>query len=770
MSLRIIVARAVAPAALFVTMVAAPRSLAAQRLERTGIVRGIVVEEDGSPLAAVRVRVPELHRETQTHSQGSFSLALPAGRWTVTFQRLGFRPENRAITIVGQDTAELRVTMRPAALQLQATVVTGQLSEREGRDALSPTGVLSGAELDRNVDGTVAASLRGEAGVSMASTGPATARPVIRGMGGDRILVLEDGQRPGDLSSTSGDHAVAIDPLTARQMEVVRGPMSLLYGPSALGGVVNVVRDEVPTSLPDHVHGSVSAQGTSANRGGTLGGVASLPLGGFAVRAEGSYRGARDMRTPVGTMRNTDVAGFGAALGAARTGDRGHAGLAYRYFDNEYGIPGGFAGAEENGVDITMRRHTLRGEGELHREGRRFPKLRATAIASDYAHQEIEEGGEIATDFRQRIVASDVLAQHGDWGPVALGAFGSRVQLREVTTGGELKTPSTRDWSAAGFVVEELGRGAVRLQLGARYDVARFTPRDTASITVGTRVEQARRRTFAAASGAAAILWEPRPSVRVGASAGRAFRTPDFNELYSNGPHLAAYSYDVGDPSLRQETGVGLDVFARLTRERVRAEVAAFRNRMTNFISPSSRGRAVQDADGRPIFQYTNEDARFTGAEGALELSVVRRLVVDGVASYVRAEFTNERATIPVFTDDGAGGVDTTFVAASRYPSLIPPLNGQVNVRWEEPRWFAGVGQRFAARQRRTGDFETPTAGYGIANATAGLRLVVGSRLHLVTLRIDNVFDQEYREHLSRTKMVIPEPGRNVSLLYRLEF
>jgi iron complex outermembrane receptor protein len=771
MSFQVTVARALALAAFGAAALAAPRDAGAQRLpERTGVVRGVVREEDGTPIAAVRVRVAELHREEQTHTQGTFLLTLPAGRWTVSFHRLGFRPENRQVTIVGDDTTELRVTLQPAVLQLQATVVTGQLSEREGRDALSPTDVRSGAELDRGVDGTVAASLRGEAGVSIASTGPATARPVIRGMGGDRILVLEDGQRPGDLSSTSGDHAVAIDPLTAKQMEVVRGPMSLLYGPSALGGVVNVVRDEVPTSLPDHAHGSLSMQGTSVNRGGTVGAVASMPLAGLAFRAEGSYRDAGDTRTPVGVMNNTEVTGFGGALGVAKTGDRGHAGFSYRYFDNDYGIPGGFAGAEQNGVDISMRRHTLRGEGELHREGKRFPKLRATAIGSDYAHQEIEESGEIATDFRQKVVASDVLAQHGGAGPVALGAFGGRVQVRDVTTGGELKTPSTRDWSAAGFVVEELGHGPVKLQVGARYDVSRFTPQDTGSITVGTRVVPVRERTFAAASGAAAILWQPRGDVRIGTSVGRAFRTPDFNELYTNGPHLAAYSYDVGDPSLRQETGIGVDAFARLDRERVRLEVAAFRNAMKNFISPSSRGRAVQDAQGRPIFQYTNEDARFMGAEGSLEASLTRRVVVDGTLSYVQAEFTNDRADIPVFTDDGAGGIDTTFVQASRYPALIPPLGGQLNVRWEEPRWFAGAGTRFSGRQERTGDFEAPTAGYGIVNATAGLRLPVGRRLHLLTLRIDNLFDQEYREHLSRTKSVIPEAGRNVSLLYRLEF
>jgi hypothetical protein len=117
---------------------------------------------------------------------------------------------------------------------------------------------VSGAELDREIGGTVAATLLSQPGMAMTTMGPATGRPVIRGLGGDRILILEDGQRPGDLSSMSGDHAVAIEPLTATQLEVVRGPMSLLYGSSAMGGVVNVVREEVPASLPEHFHGTLS--------------------------------------------------------------------------------------------------------------------------------------------------------------------------------------------------------------------------------------------------------------------------------------------------------------------------------------------------------------------------------------------------------------------------------------------------------------------------------------------------------------------------------
>ncbi|HYD51835.1 MAG TPA: TonB-dependent receptor, partial [Gemmatimonadaceae bacterium] len=235
------------------------------------------------------------------------------------------------------------------------------------------------------------------------------------------------------------------------------------------------------------------------------------------------------------------------------------------------------------------------------------------------------------------------------------------------------------------------------------------------------------------------------------------------------GPHLAANSFDVGDPDLRQETGIGLDAFVRVTRPRLRAEIAAFRNQLDDFISPSSRGRAIESQQGRPLFQYTNEDAVFSGAEGEIEVGLAKRVVLEATASYVRARFTNARSPIPVFTA-GETQVDTTFVPASSYPSLIPPLNGRTELRYETRRTFVGAGARLAARQERTGDFEAPTDGFAVAHLTAGYRLLRGSRLHVFTLRVDNLLDTEYREHLSRIKEIMPEPGRNVSLLYRLTF
>ena len=742
-----------------------PGHVADRERPPAGVVTGVVVDSaTGRPLAAAQVRLVGASRAEATHDDGTFRFAsVPPGVQTVAVQRLGYAPVVRAVQVRDGETTELRVAMVASAAQLNTVVVTGTVGERLGQELLSPTSVLSGAELDRNLGATLAGTVEREPGVSVVSTGPNTARPVIRGLGGDRILLLEDGQRPGDLSSTSGDHAVAIEPLTAQQVEVVRGPMSLLYGPNALGGVVNVVREEVPTTAPEHPHGMLSLEGASANRGLTAGGYGTAGIGRVAVRGEASIRDAGDLRTPRGDLANTASRTYNLSGGAALTGDWGHAGASYRYYDSEYGIPGGFVGSHPEGVNVAMRRHMVRADAERETGGT-FGSVHANASFTHYEHEELEEGGEIGTSFGQDLAVADVVARHDAVGRLAQGAVGARAQWRDVVTGGSLRTPNTRDYTLAAFAIEELALGPVRLQGGLRYDWSRYEPQEESFVRVGGARIPALARDFQALSGSLGVLWTAREWLSVGGSVARAYRTPDFNELYSDGPHLAANSYDVGDPRLVKETGVGADLFARVRAGGLQAEVAAFRNDLRNFIYLRNTGELGRQG-GRYKFQYSNTDARLTGVEGDVQLSVTERWVLDGTLSLVRGDVVGAIGTLP---PDPVRGLEER--PASRYLPFMPPLNGRVGARYETPRWFAGTSVRLADRQDRLGDFETETAGYGVLDLDAGLRLMLGGRLHSLTLRVDNALDREYREHLARTKEIMPQTGRDVSLLYRLMF
>jgi iron complex outermembrane receptor protein len=740
--------------------------LAAQHRDAT-IVGTVVAARDQRPIQAALVRVVGTHLQDYTHADGGFTLThVPPGTQRVLISAIGFKARTASLTLRPSDTTRLDVALEESVLQLEEIVSTGAVDDRSLSETLSPTSVVAGAALDRQIEETIAGTLRHQPGVASAGISPATAQPVLRGLGGDRVVLLQDGLRPGDLASTSLDHAATIDPLTARAIEVVRGPMSLLYGSSALGGVVNVIRDEIPTARSDDIHGVVTGQASTVNRGGAVGSYLTGGSGPLAWRAEATLRGAGDTRTPVGRLQNTETRTTDLSAAASYVGHRGHAGISYRFYDHDYGIPGGYVGGHDDGVDIAMHRHTVRASAEVHPGGERWESLEANAGVTAYRHTELEPSGEEGTRFRQTYVTGNLIARHRGVLGAASGAIGVDARYRDIGTGGTLRTPSTRDVAVAAFAVQEYGDGPFRFQAGVRYDYAHYEPQESGSISVGGQMVPIRPRSFGSISGSIGALYEITGGLRVGASVARAHRTPDFIELYSDGPHLADNSYTVGDPSLDAESGFGIDGFARLELRKVQAEIAVFRNTLSDYVFPSSRGRAIIGRQGgRPLFQYTNETARFTGAEASMAVSLTRRLVLEATGSWVAARFTSDRAPIPIIEPP-----DTTFVTASPYPPFIPPFFGTAELRYERPSFFLGGGVRFATAQERLGDFESRTDGYVVGDLHAGVRLLVGGQFHTITLRVDNVADTEYRDHLSRIKAIMPQPGRNVSLLYRVSF
>jgi iron complex outermembrane receptor protein len=477
-----------------------------------GVIAGVVVDAaSGAPVPAAQVRLVGLGRAELTHDDGRFDFGgLRPGTYRLAVQRIGYATAEQVVTLAAGGRAALRVPVAPSAARLSPVVVTGNVGEGRERDALRPTRVVGGAELDRRLGETVAATLLSQPGVTISSLGPATARPVIRGLSGDRVLVLEDGIRPGDLSSTSADHAVAVDPLTARQLEVVRGPNSLLYGPSALGGVVNVVRDEVPTSPLEHAHGSATAQAASVNRGRTAGGFVALPFGHvggghLAFRAEGSARTGGDLRTPARARSQHRP----AHLQRLREPGAGRASAGTRASRTATTPTTTASRAASSARTPTASTCAC---GAAPRAPRRAPlRRRRDARARRAARERARDRG--FTDYgppRARGVgrrghALRPAARPGRRGGPARRVGPVRVGRRRGARaapgrdhGRRARTPSTDDVSAAAFVVEEAALGRVRLQGGVRYDYARYAPREREFVRVGDEMTPTDARTFGA--------------------------------------------------------------------------------------------------------------------------------------------------------------------------------------------------------------------------------------------------------------------------------
>ena len=282
----------------------------------------------------------------------------------------------------------------------------------------------------------------------------------------------------------------------------------------------------------------------------------------------------------------------------------------------------------------------------------------------------------------------------------------------------------------------------VSIEVGLRYDRVELEPNGEELFDIG----HIRARSFGAVSGSLGALLRMRGQLTVGASVGRPLRTPDVHDLYSEGPHLAANLFDVGNPSLETEAGLGVEVFGRVTGRRLSAEVTWFRDSISEYVFPQATGELSRVR--LPIYQFVGEDAVMTGFESVCGWTMPAGFRLEAVASYVQGTIRSTNEPLP----------------------FTRPLEGRPAVGYSPVDWFVEAEARMAGSQEWTGRFEQPTDGYAILGLSGGMRLTFAGRLHVVTFHIENLGDTEYRNHLSRVKEIMPEAARAPNVSYRIVF
>lgn len=708
-----------------------------------GVVTGTIRDADtGEPVGWAQILLVEAGRSTEADETGSFVLRnLPEGLYTMNVYRIGYNPFETRIEIRPGETIEIGIELTISPLE------SGEIIVEESSDVGSltePVLAVDGQYLRQNLGTTIAETIDGEPGVAMRSMGPAPARPVLRGLGGDRLLVLEDGGRTGDLSATSSDHAVVIEPLTAQRIEVIRGPAALVYGSNTLGGVVNVVRQYVPEYRPERSHFDFSFQGESVNRGYTAGLSATTPAGPFAITVDGSIRKAQDLKTPVGKLQNTPIETYNVSAGASVFGDHARGGLAAAYYQSEYGIPGGFVGAHPSGVTVRLNRVYIGAKGDYLLHDMPFRRIEARGDFSRYFHQEFEARGTLGVEFGILTQHLTLTAHTRPMGPLTKGAVGLWGEYRNFRAGGLYFSPATQEGTIAGFAFQEARLGRAGIQAGARYDVRSVIPERSRE---SDRIGLIRRRAFGGISVSLAGHYHVRTNTTVGLALMRSLRMPGLEELFSEGPHLAAYSFEIGNPELDEEKGTGVEWSVKYAGRRGRGSIALFRNFVRGYIFPRNTGE-VNFRTELPIYQYSGLDALMWGGEASAEWKLIEGLAAKGSVSFVRGTLVDLGQPLP----------------------WIPPLFGKAGLHLQKRPFGFAVSVRAAAKQDRLGEFETPTDGYTLLDVAAQYRFSAGNMLATVDLAVENVTDTEYRDHLSRVKVVMPEPGRNIKLLYKLYF
>jgi iron complex outermembrane receptor protein len=650
-------------------------------------------------------------------------------------------------------------------------VVTGV--RRKAGDVLGGLSVLDGEELARELRPSIGETLARQPGVSASSFGPTASRPILRGLSGDRIRVLTDGIGSFDVSASSPDHAVSINPLTAERIEVLRGPAALVYGSSAIGGVVNVIDRRIPRAEPEggfDVNGLLE-YGTAAEERS-----ANLSIDGevaphFVIHADGNWSKSDDLRTGghllskelreeaaaspfpeiqeladlKGELPNTAAESWELAGGVAYVDGPLNVGVSVTRHDALYGVPIRFSlnpdiEAEAPTIDVKQTRYDARAEIPLSGF---FNQVRLRGGYAKYRHHEIEDTGEIASTFNSKggeARAELVQTEQGGWG----GTSGAQYVERKVSIVGEEKfLPASKQRQTGLFTMQSLVRGPLRLEGGLRVEFSKLTAEQDDDL--GT---PALKRDFTTFSGSAGAAYDLSPAWRAGVTLSRSARAPSIEELYANGPHAGTQAFEVGNPDLDPEKSIGIEASIRKHSGPLKLTATAYYSHFSNYIFQAPTGEIEDDL---PVFQYLQGKANYYGFEVEAEAELGDALGVhwdaDLVADYVHAKVED-------------------FGPAPQIPPLrilggLSGKRGPIEGRLEVEHAF---------RQSRNAPLETETNGYTLVNASLDWHPIPDNPDLTLGIEAHNIFDTVARRHSSLLKDYAPLAGRDLRLSARFDF
>ena len=707
----------------------------------------------GAPIVNATLVIEELKRETKSAADGQFMFGpIPPGTYHVSVRADGFSTRRTEITVA----AGMQALSVPVDPELHySEVVSVSPDARSQFESFQPTSVLAGQELSKQLEMSLGATLESQPGVAARSFGPAPSRPVIRGLDGDRVLILQDGQRLGDLSTQSGDHGVPINPASAQRIEVVRGPATLLYGSNAIGGLVNVITDEIPTKPQRGASGTFTFDlGSAAKESGAAGDV-NVGNGHVALHVGGGGRRSSDVDTPLGDLVNSQSRnGFGN-IGLSWTGAKGYVGGSYGYDDTKYGIPV----VEEGQVQLTPRRHAFSLRAGSQGLTGPFDSYRATLAVRRYTHDELE-GGEVGTSFANDTNELEIMGSHRAIGRMKGSVGGWFLGRHFDATGEEALSPPVDQRGAAAFLYEEVTWPHVTFQFGGRVDHTRYEPKGEAT------------RAFTSGSGSAGLLLRPSAAddrLTIALSLARAARNPALEELFYFGPHPGNFAFEVGNPDLRPEHAVAVDVALRWRGAHASGEVTYFRNAISDYVF---RAPVTEQAFAARLDDFAG---RFSGrsidgqAEAAGEFPIVENVAADSILQGVEAH-SDVRLTSELSVELGFDYVRGSLADTGQALPRIPPLRVRGGLRYQHNAFQAGGEVIATATQDRVFLTETATDGYQLLRLFGAYSIARGSIVHTITARLDNATNELYRNHLSLIKDLAPEMGRNAKLLYSVKF
>lgn len=660
-----------------------------------------------------------------------------------------FKPLLAVITILF--TSQTSAADANTAIELASVPVTGNPLGVSADELIVPISILGGRELSLKRESTLGDTLNGIPGVSATSFGPNSSRPIIRGLDAERVRIMQNGIGILDASSLSFDHAVSLDPLVIEQIEVIRGPAALLYGGSAVGGVVNAIDHRIPTEKLDGTSGRAEASVGGANSQNNIAGVMDVGNGKIAIHADAYSRKTSDLDIPGyavssrkskadGTLRenrgrlvNSSSNSEGGALGASLTFDTGYAGISYSGFRNNYGT------VAEPTVRADMQSDRWDFASEFKELGTVVERLKFKLAHTDYQHQEIDNGV-TGTTFKNRGLEGSLEAGHADIGKLK-GVLGVQFQNSNFEAlGDEAFVPSVNTQSKALYIYEELPLDQLKISFGGRLEHV------TVDSKSDIKFSPAQNNSFNPASYALGSLYTVNTNWSLASNLSHNERAPSYFELYANGAHLATGQFEIGNSNFDKERSNGIDAQIRWKTDKHSFNFGAYYTRFSSFLGLLNTG-TTDPGSGLPIAQFSSFVATFRGLEADGKFNLADNLDLSVRGDYVRASNRDNGDPLP----------------------RIAPLRLGAGLHYQKNSLGARLDVLHAFKQDRTAENELISDSYTNLSAIVTYKLPTKLNLELFA-KANNLLDQEIRDHASFLKDIAPQAERSLLLGLRSDF
>ena len=645
---------------------------------------------------------------------------------------------------------------------------------------LSPNKILSGDELQNKLSGTLGATLANEIGVSATGYGAGASRPVMRGLEGARVQILQNGLSVGDVSSISADHAVANPIQNAHQIEILRGASALVYGSGSSGGLVNVVNDRIVTSMPDMVSGAINTSYETVNQGKTANIEVDAPAGPLALHFDSAVSNSNNYQIPgyaeqggpnanwsINPNQPVNVPYSGKlpfsysnqnslGLGATYIRTDGYTGVSLERMNHNYGIPtydGGFIQQSQNRYDFSHQTNDPF-------DG--FSSIKVSAANTNYQHTEFTNTGVAATQWNNTATEARVEMMHkeflGSKGVIGAQVNGATLNATDLSSNNYAIVPQTKSNSSALFWVEEGRYGPVKTSLGARYSYAgqnpnlatQFPSPSSQGVPSSYGPPTLQNRQFNLMSYSAGGMLDVARGYGLGLSYTVSQRAPTPQELYSYGPHDSTATFDIGNSNLATETSHNVELSFQKTLGLFRSKASLYRNQFSNYIYGFYTG-AYSSVNNFSVVQASQASANIKGAEGELTYNWNQ----NGVGGRV-------------FGDISQG----SFNAGGNLPLQPAPRLGS-ELAYQRDGWLTSATYIYSYQQNRLATWEVgPTPSYNLVNANLSYTERVGKINWTGYVMLKNLLNEEIRYATSpmAVRLYAPQPGRSLMVGVRAAF